>query len=56
MSGHPKDGYQGWIGNMIKRSEDDRGPMRSLRDIDEQLPIDVDTGTAQVLNMFDRRQ
>ncbi len=56
MSGHPKDGYQGWIGNMIKRSEDDRGPMRSLRDIDEQLPVDVDTGTAQVLNMFDRRQ
>ena len=56
MSGHPKDGYQGWIGNMIERSEDDRGPMRSLRDIDEQLPIDVDTGTAQVLNMFDRRQ
>ena len=56
MSGHPKDGYQGWIGNMIQRSEDDRGPMRSLRDIDEQLPVDVDTGTAQVLNMFDRRQ
>ncbi|WP_269432618.1 helicase-related protein, partial [Haloferax profundi] len=56
MSGHPKDGFQGWIGSMIKRSEDDRGPMRSLRDIDEQLPIDVDTGTAQVLNMFDRRQ
>lgn len=56
MSGHPKDGYQGWIGNMIKRSDEDRGPMRSLRDIDEQLPIDVDTGTAQVLNMFDRRQ
>jgi hypothetical protein len=56
MSGHPKDGYQGWIGNMIKRSEEDRGPMRSLRDIDEQLPVDVNTGTAQVLNMFDRRQ
>lgn len=56
MSGHPKDGYQGWIGNMIERDEDDRGPMRSLRDIDEQLPIDVDTGTAQVMNMFDRRR
>jgi hypothetical protein len=56
MSGHPKDGFQGWIGNMIKREEGDRGPMRSLRDIDEQLPIDVDTGTAQVMNMFDRRK
>lgn len=56
MSGHPKDGYQGWIGNMIKRDDDDRGPMRSLRDIDEQLPIDVDTGTAQIMNMFDRRR
>jgi hypothetical protein len=41
-----------FITNLIKRTKEQRGAMRSLRDIDEQRPITPDGNTASVLHYF----
>lgn len=48
----PLDPKKGWIGFLLDREEGDRGPMRSLRDIDEQVPIYPTAGSASVLDML----
>lgn len=45
-----------FITNLIKRTKNQRGPMRSLRDIDEQRPITPDGNTARVLHYFVENQ
>lgn len=46
----PLNPKKGWIGFLLDRDEDDRGPMRSLRDIDEQIPIYPTPGSAGVMD------
>jgi len=48
----PLDPKKNWIGFLLDREEDHRGPMRSLRDIDEQIPIYPTSGSASVLHML----
>jgi hypothetical protein len=48
----PLNPKKSWIGFLLDREEDHRGPMRSLRDIDEQIPVYPTSGSASVLNML----
>lgn len=51
-----------FIPNILEGGQDDheepgvRRPMMSLRDIDEQIPIEMESNTAQVINLFSERQ
>lgn len=51
---HPKEaGIKKFIGNILDgEDEDERGPMRSLRDIDEQIPIYPDLATEDLVEMI----
>lgn len=51
----PMNPKKNWIGFLLDREEDHRGPMRSLRDIDEQIPIYPTPGSASVLDMLTGR-
>lgn len=51
----PMNPKKNWIGFLLNREEDHRGPMRSLRDIDEQIPIYPTPGSAAVLGMLTDR-
>ena len=50
----PSNPKKSWIGHLIERKEKHRGPMRSLRDIDEQIPIYPTGDAAEVVNMLSR--
>lgn len=54
LDGKPDDGFYGFISSMLKRDVDDRSPMRSLRDIDEQIDIHVEGSSARVIDDFTR--
>lgn len=41
-----------FISGLIKRSDEHRGVMRSLRDIDEQVPITPDSPTSSIIHYF----
>ncbi|KOX95422.1 helicase-related protein [Halorubrum tropicale] len=48
-------GLKKYIGNILEGEEDsERGPMRSLRDIDEQIPVDPGLATEDLLEDFSR--
>lgn len=49
----PTNPKRGWIGFLLEREEDHRGPMRSLRDIDEQVPVYPSPDSAPVLRMLE---
>lgn len=49
---NPINPDKSWIGFLLDREEDHRGPMRSLRDIDEQIPVYPTADSAQVLHML----
>jgi len=51
----PTNPKKGWIGDLLQRKESHRGIMRSLRDIDEQIPIYPTPGSASVLDMLTDR-
>jgi superfamily II DNA or RNA helicase len=48
----PLNPKKDWIGFLLDREEDHRGPMRSLRDIDEQIPVYPTPDSASVLQML----
>ncbi|WP_199896979.1 helicase-related protein [Halarchaeum acidiphilum] len=48
----PLDPKKSWIGFLLDRKDDHRGPMRSLRDIDEQIPVYPTPNSAPLLNML----
>ncbi|KYH24576.1 hypothetical protein HAPAU_35590 [Halalkalicoccus paucihalophilus] len=48
----PLNPKKDWIGFLLDREEDHRGPMRSLRDIDEQIPVYPTPGSAVALKML----
>lgn len=48
----PLDPKKNWIGFLLDREEGHRGPMRSLRDIDEQVPVYPTSDSASVLHML----
>lgn len=52
MMKRPLNPKKSWIGFLLDREEDDRGPMRSLRDIDEQVPVYPTAGSAKVLDLL----
>jgi len=49
---NPINPDKSWIGFLLDREESHRGPMRSLRDIDEQIPVYPTADSAQVLHML----
>jgi hypothetical protein len=50
----PMDPQRKWVGFLLDREEDHRSPMRSLRDIDEQVPIYPMFDSADLVQMFSR--
>jgi superfamily II DNA or RNA helicase len=48
----PLNPKKNWIGFLLDREKDHRGPMRSLRDIDEQIPVYPTPNSASVLQML----
>jgi hypothetical protein len=51
----PSDPTRDWIGFLLEREDDHRGPMRSLRDIDEQIPIFPGAESASLVDKFSKR-
>ena len=50
----PTNPKKTWIGHLIERREEDRGPMRSLRDVDEQIPVYPEPDAGAVIDMISR--
>ena len=48
------DPNKAFLSYLIDRDESHRGPMRSLRDIDEQVPIYPEFDSAELINMLSR--
>ena len=51
----PSDPKRDWIGFLLDREDEHRGPMRSLRDIDEQVPIFPGADSASLVEKFSKR-
>lgn len=49
---NPEMGESNFISSVLERDDDSRTPMRSLRDIDEQILVKLDSETSSVINGY----